>query len=80
MKNVDKITREIISKKDPFGYYIILASNNAETRSILEELKCKDLSIDEIGDILIIRCRSRRIAERLIRLLASKNLLVSQDS
>ncbi|MEM1560004.1 MAG: hypothetical protein QW775_05870 [Ignisphaera sp.] len=79
MKNMNKIIQEIISKRDPFGYYVILAANNVEVKFILEKFKYKGLILDEIGSLLIIRCKSRRIAEKLIRLLALKNLLVFQN-
>ena len=64
--------RSILSRKDPQGYYVIVAE--ASARDLVKEWE-KDVRIEEVGDRLIIRTRSRRVAERLARRLASRNLL-----
>ena len=64
--------RSILSRKDPQGYYVIVAEVSA--RDLVKEWE-KDVRIEEVGDRLIIRTRSRRIAERLARRLASRNML-----
>lgn len=75
MSNVKKIIREIVSKKDPLGYYVVLAIRSDYTKTLIEKYKDKDLMFELAGDIIIIRCKSRRIAEKLARALIAKNLL-----
>ena len=70
-KRIKKIVNDIISRKDPQGYYIIPAKKDA-----LKFLKIEnEVSIEDLGTSIIIKVKSRRIAERIARSLALKNLI-----
>lgn len=76
VKDVQKILREILSRKDPFGYYVVVAINSIETKNIISKYEKKiQLVVEELGDTIILRCRSRRVVEELARELILKNLL-----
>ncbi|MET1160351.1 MAG: hypothetical protein ABWW65_05265 [Thermoprotei archaeon] len=52
----------LLGKPDPQGYYIIVFK-----REILNKLKReKDVLIEETGDIVFVRTKSRRIATYLL--------------
>jgi hypothetical protein len=68
LKNVIK---DFISRKDPQGYYVIPAKK--EALEILRETD--DINIEEGGDYIIIRTKSRREAERILKALAKRGLL-----
>lgn len=77
--DVDKIVRDMISKRDPHGYYVIIAINDIKTKQIVEEIIKRNsplIEIEGVGNILVIRGKSRRIMEKLIRLLILRNLVV----
>ena len=70
-KDIKKIIDDIVSRKDPQGYYVIPAKKDA-----LKFLKMEnEVLIEDIGDSIIIRVKSRRIAERIARGLALKGLI-----
>lgn len=74
-KNVHKILKEILSRKDPFGYYVVVAINSVETKNSILKYKNTQLLVEELGDTIILRCRSRRVVEEVVRKLVSKKLL-----
>ena len=67
-----RLLRDILARKDPEGYYVIPAKREA-----LEHLESllKDLSIVEAGDIVLLRTRSRRVAERIAVILHKTGFL-----
>ncbi len=70
-EDIKKIVDDIISRKDPQGYYVIPAKKDA-----LKFLKIgSGVLIEDVGDFIIIRVKSRRIAERMARSLALKGLV-----
>jgi hypothetical protein len=71
----DRVIKEILSRKDPQGYYVLLAVNSAELQRVLEEYVKLGVQADYYSDVALIRCRSRRIAEEIARKLHSKGLL-----
>ncbi|MEM0371837.1 MAG: hypothetical protein QXG46_03075 [Ignisphaera sp.] len=73
--DINKIVKETLSRKDPAGYYVIVAINSTELKEILNRYKYGDIITEDIGDTTIIRSRTRRIIELLIRELVSKKLL-----
>lgn len=76
VKNVQKILREILSRKDPFGYYVVVAINSVETKNyILKYKKNTQLVVEELSDTIILRCKSRRVIEEMARELISKKLI-----
>jgi hypothetical protein len=75
MTKTKDIIKEITSRKDPQGYYVLVAVNNKIVHKIVERYAKSNLLTEVVGDIIIIRCKSRRIAEELARSLLSRNLL-----
>jgi hypothetical protein len=71
----ERVIKEILSRRDPQGYYIILATNSTELQRILEEYVGLGVQVDYYGDAVLIRCKSRRVAEEIARKLHSKKLL-----
>jgi RNase P/RNase MRP subunit p29 len=71
MSDVERLIREYLSRRDPQGYYVILARK--ESKDILAGIS--GIVVEETGNILIVRTRSRSIAEKVIRLLAKRGLL-----
>ena len=66
----EKIVREVLSRKDPRGFYVITAHREA-----LEVVgRLRGVSIEESGDTLIIMTRSRSLAEKILRMLMARNL------
>ncbi len=63
--------RSILSKKDPQGYFVIVA--DAKAKELVKDID--DVFVEEIGDCVIIKTKSRRIAERLARKLLRLGML-----
>jgi len=67
-----KVVREILSRRDPSGFYVILASRGAE--EVLSDLG-EGVEVEVAGDLTIVRTRSRSLAEKIVRRLAAAKLL-----
>jgi len=63
--------REIVSRRDPQGYYVIPAKR--EALEVLKDLR--DLEAEEAGTHVILRTKSRRRAEEVARILLRRGLL-----
>lgn|GEM_PF-2180686 len=59
-----------IGKKDPEGYYVVVARRGIEP--FLEGLG--DIRIDMLGDKVVIRTRSRNTALRILEIAEKKGL------
>jgi len=70
--NDPRVIREILSRRDPGGFYVILASRGAE--EALSDLG-EGVEVEVAGDLTIVRTRSRSLAEKIVRRLASVKLL-----
>ncbi|MEM1713798.1 MAG: hypothetical protein QXW36_04625 [Desulfurococcaceae archaeon] len=76
MGNIENIIKQILSRKDPHGYFVIIAVKNNESKAIIDKyLRISNLIIGEVGDVIIIRGRSREVIEKLARSLATRKLL-----
>ena len=69
--SVEKIVREILSRRDPRGYYVIPADKKCV--ELLE--KFKGIELEEAGDTVFIKTKSRSIAEKVARMLIQRNML-----
>jgi len=58
-----------VGRRDPEGYFVLLASPEAK------ELLPRDVLIEEAGDIIIIRVKSRSRAIKLLKELKKRGLL-----
>ena len=61
--------REALGKRDPEGYYVILAKPEAE-----ELLKGFDALIER-GPVLVVRTKSRSAAARILAVLRARGML-----
>ncbi len=62
--------KDYISRKDPQGYYVIPARFDAV--NIAEKFR---IEIENVGNCVLLRTKSRRVAETLVKLLMRKGLL-----
>lgn len=76
MRNLDDIVKEITSRKDPNGFYVLIAKYTDETMKILEEIGSNELSTDFIGEVVLVKTKSRRLAQVIARRLLIKGHLV----
>ena len=58
-----------VGRRDPEGYFVILASPEAK------ELVPQDVLVEEVGDLIIIRVKSRSKAVKLFKELKRRGLL-----
>lgn len=76
MKNAENIIKQITSKKDPHGYFVVVAVENNESKAIIDRYsRTGNLIVDYVGDVIIVRGRSRKVIEELVRSLVARNLL-----
>ncbi len=66
-------TTDILSRKDPNGYYIILAKKNA--LDVVSSLSLPVIAQDE-GRYIVLKTRSRSVAKKLVEQLKKVNALV----
>ncbi len=62
---------ELLSRRDPMGYYVLLAKREA-----LELLKDMGVEVEEAGELVVVKTRSRSLARKTAKILAEKKLLV----
>lgn len=75
--NYEKTIRELLSRRDPFGYYIIIAVNNDEAKNLIKKYESSGkLLTEEMNNMIIVRGRSRKIMETLARILLFKKLII----
>jgi len=74
--NVEKIIRDIVSRRDPSGYYVLLVSNTSDAKSVLAQYT--SIVIEECGGVLVVKCKSRRIVEELARKLGNRGVLLTR--
>ncbi len=67
------VVRELLSRRDPQGMYVILADPRA--RDIVERFRGWGATYEIVGDVMIVRIRSRGVAEKLARILLERGLL-----
>ena len=76
--DIEKIVKEVLARKDPAGYYVIVAVNSTETQKIIEKYsRDGNLFTEVVGDLIVVRSKARKIVEKLVRALVLKNLLAS---
>ena len=73
----EDLIREILSRRDPHGYYVIPAL--AEAASEVEKLGVEGVKLDFAGDVVYVKVRSRSAAARIARHLARLNLLFAEE-
>ncbi len=64
---------ELFRRKDPWGYYVIPAKRDALSELPSDLLKA--LNIEDAGDVILLRTRSRALARKIALILLRKSLL-----
>lgn len=68
-----RVIRELLSRKDPQGYYVIPCK--LDILRFLEKHNIESIVVEEIGDIVLLRIKSRRVAEYLAFIALKQGLL-----
>ena len=63
--NYEEIISNILSRRDPQGYYIIPVSKSA-LRDVLSGFGAGNIIVDDYGDSVFIKTKSRRVAKKII--------------
>ncbi|MCE4625021.1 MAG: hypothetical protein F7C35_04065 [Desulfurococcales archaeon] len=73
-----EILRDLLERKDPHGYYVIPAK--IEALEIVRNMANRPgVILVEYADMLIIKTRSRSMAEKFARALARRGLLAEEE-
>jgi hypothetical protein len=74
VKLVRKLVKTILSKPDPQGYYVVPIRRDG--LKVIEQLvKSAGLLVEEVGDIVLVRTRSRSTASILVKTALKHNIL-----
>lgn len=74
MTSIDEQIKELLARRDPKGFYVIPSD-----RSSIDLVRhfYNDVEFEEVGDLVLIKTRSRRVAERIARILIQRGLIKS---
>ena len=72
--SLEVIAREILSRRDPHGYYVIPAKEGAE-----RIVSGPGIIVVSVGDGVLIKTRSRSMALKLLRILHKRGLLAEEE-
>lgn len=74
----ERILRDLLSKRDPHGYYVVPVARHYvdELKKLVE--KMKDVVVEDAGDVVIVRVRSRSVAARIARWALRRKALVTE--
>ena len=61
---------DLLKRRDPQGYYVLTAKREA-----LELLEVLDVIVEDAGSFLLVRVRSRSLAQKVCEMLLRKGLL-----
>jgi hypothetical protein len=73
VKTSDVIT-DILSRRDPRGYYVIPAKR--EALGLVSRFE--GVEVEEAGDIIVVRVKARSAARRIALMLSRRGLLVTE--
>ena len=68
----EKAIREYLSRRDPMGYYVVPARKDC--KELLTGIS--GIELEEVGGIVLVKTRSRSVAEKILRILIKKGMLV----
>ena len=75
----DSLLRDLLTRRDPHGYYVIPAK--PEAAPLLEGyLRRPGVVVVEYIDMILVKTRSRSLAARLARALARRGLLAVEET
>ena len=69
-----RLVDDILRRRDPFGYYVIPARR--EALEVIPGELAERLVVEEAGELVVLRTRSRSVARRVAVLLAKRGLVV----
>ena len=69
-----RLVDDILKRRDPSGYYVIPARR--EALEIIPGELVEKLVVEEAGELVVLRTRSRSVARRVTFLLARRGLVV----
>lgn len=70
----ERFLRDILSRRDPHGYYVIPL--HTEAREYLQKISLpKDAKIVDGVDMILVKVRSRSVAMKLLRILNRRGLI-----
>ena len=74
----ERVLRDLLGRRDPHGYYVVpVASRFAdEVKRLVEQLK--GAVVENAGDIIIVRVRSRSVAARIAKWALRRKALVTE--
>ena len=74
----ERVLRDLLSRRDPRGYYVVpVASRYAgEVKKLVEKLR--DVVVEDAGDVIIVRVRSRSVAAKIARWALRRKALVTE--
>jgi hypothetical protein len=75
---ISSLLKDILSRKDPHGYYVIPASEEA-LPILREHARRPGVILVEYSDMILFKTRSRSLAEKMARLLARRGLLKAEE-
>ncbi len=77
----DRLLWDILSRRDPHGYYVIPLK--PEGRGIVEAILKQNndpyAKIVEGRDVILVRVRSRSVAEKIVRLAGKRSLIAEVE-
>ncbi len=73
----ERLLRDLLSRRDPHGYYVIPAS--PEARKVVEGIAGSEAIIVDAADVILVKVRSRSTAVKLLRVLNRRRLLRLPD-
>ncbi|GAB6148826.1 hypothetical protein [Stetteria hydrogenophila] len=74
---VERVVRDLLSRRDPHGYYVIPAK--AEAEEVVRQLGVPGVLLEPAGDTVYVKVRSRSGAARIARRLAKLGLLALEE-
>ena len=77
MSDPSLVLRDILERRDPHGYYVIPI--DAERFAQLERYLPQGSKLLQAGDVVFVKTRSRRHAERLTRLASRLGALALEE-
>ncbi|MEM0341052.1 MAG: hypothetical protein QXN05_02010 [Acidilobaceae archaeon] len=71
--------RDILSRRDPHGFYVIPLKKEAE--ELLSKLLSGggEIRTVDVGDVVLVRVKSRSIAEKIVKMAEKKRLLAEEE-
>lgn len=77
MESIQGFLRDILSRRDPHGYYVIPVDVD-RVDEVLRSVKGEGVKVLYANDIALVKTRSRGLAVRIARIAAKMEALVTE--